>query len=281
MGFSLFDMLMSCWHDLAAVAFSWGTELVSFLVSGLSDLFSNSTVISYETFLSIFADALFIVGIGFAVAQWAISANEGNPDNIMTTFKNIVLGLFASLGFVIIPVNLLKFTCECCQLIVGNMSLATFNQAVQDKMNTDTTVLGTILFPLFCIAMFICIIRVFMSNIKRGGSLIVMMTVAPMHIFSIPRGYTDGFFSWCKQVIALCLTTFVQNFLITLSMLICASSSTASTSIIIMSLGVALAAMEAPRILQQFGMDTTLKTNFTQALMAVNSIQGIARNFRA
>ena len=29
-------------------------------------------------------------------------------------------------------------------------------------------------------------------------------------MFSIPKGYTDGFVSWCKQVIALCLTAFAE-----------------------------------------------------------------------
>lgn len=29
-------------------------------------------------------------------------------------------------------------------------------------------------------------------------------------MFSVPRGYIDGFTGWCKQVIGLCLTTFLQ-----------------------------------------------------------------------
>ena len=30
-------------------------------------------------------------------------------------------------------------------------------------------------------------------------------------MFSIPRGYTDGFANWCKQVAATCLTAFLQT----------------------------------------------------------------------
>lgn len=278
MNFSLFDILLNLWSETACVAYTWAGGLVNFLLNGVNDLFRNTNVIRYEAFLSVFAEILLIVGIGFSVAQWAISATEGNPDNILNTFKNAILGLFASLGFVIIPVNLLRFTCECCQLLIQGLSINAIQEQLNDVINTDTTVTGVILYPLFCIGIFICVIKVFLGNIKRGGTLIVMLTVAPVHIFNLPRGYTDGFFSWCKQVIALCLTTFVQNFLIALSFLICASSTTVDITLLTMSLGVALAAMEAPRILQQFGLDTTLRTNAGQALMALNSISSVARN---
>ena len=29
-------------------------------------------------------------------------------------------------------------------------------------------------------------------------------------MFSIVRGYTDGFIQWCKQIIGICLTAFLQ-----------------------------------------------------------------------
>ena len=56
-----------------------------------------------------------------------------------------------------------------------------------------------------------CVIKVFFSNIKRGGILLTQIAVGSLHMFSLPRGYSEGFTSWCKQVIAICFTTFMQT----------------------------------------------------------------------
>lgn len=38
-------------------------------------------------------------------------------------------------------------------------------------------------------------------------------------MFSVPRGYADGFNQWCKQVAAICLTAFMQTTLLFLGLL--------------------------------------------------------------
>ena len=52
------------------------------------------------------------------------------------------------------------------------------------------------------------VIKVFFASLKRGGILLIQIAVGAMYMFSIPRGYTDGFVMWVKQVIATCLTAF-------------------------------------------------------------------------
>ena len=86
------------------------------------------------------------------------------------------------------------------------------------------------------------------DNIKRSGILITQIAVGSLYMFSIPKGYTDGFISWCKQVIALCLTAFLQVTLLFLGLLTWQKN-------IILGLGVMLAANEVPRIAQNFGLD--------------------------
>ena len=54
------------------------------------------------------------------------------------------------------------------------------------------------------------VIKVFFANLKRGGILLIQIAVGSLYMFSVPRGYIDGFTGWCKQVIGLCLTTFLQ-----------------------------------------------------------------------
>ena len=50
------------------------------------------------------------------------------------------------------------------------------------------------------------VIKVFFANLKRGGILLIQIAVGSLYMFSVPRGYMDGFVSWCKQIIGLCLT---------------------------------------------------------------------------
>ena len=74
---------------------------------------------------------------------------------------------------------------------------------------------GVVLNGLFPLCMLIglsyCVLKVFFSNIKRGGILLIQMAVGTLYLFSVPRGYTDGFNQWCKQIIALCLTDAVGD----------------------------------------------------------------------
>ena len=64
---------------------------------------------------------------------------------------------------------------------------------------------------IFCIIlMAYAVIKVFFANLKRGGILLIQIAVGSLYMFSIPRGYTDGFTQWMKQVIGLCLTAFLQ-----------------------------------------------------------------------
>ena len=63
----------------------------------------------------------------------------------------------------------------------------------------------------FCIIlMAYAVIKVFFANLKRGGILLIQIAVGSLYMFSVPRGYLDGFYQWCKQVVGLCLTAFLQ-----------------------------------------------------------------------
>lgn len=126
---------------------------------------------------------------------------------------------------------------------------------------------------------FICVIKVFLANIKRGGILIIQMFVGALHLFSIPRGYLDSFSGWCKQVIGICATSFISNILIVLGAVVYCTQDGADVWDLILAAGVMLAAAEAPRILQQFGLDTSVKANVSQAIFATSGITSIIRSF--
>ncbi len=79
--------------------------------------------------------------------------------------------------------------------------------------------LGSITSPIMMIFILILMgyatIKVFFTNLKHGGILLIQIAVGSLYMFSVPRGYIDGFTSWCKQIVGLCLTAFLQATILT------------------------------------------------------------------
>ena len=128
---------------------------------------------------------------------------------------------------------------------------------------------------LFCVVlMAYAVVKVFFANLKRGGILLIQIAVGSLYMFSIPRGYTDGFVQWCKQVIGLCLTTFLQATILTAGLMVVPDH-------ILLGLGLMLSAGEVPRIAGTFGLDTTTRANIMSAVYtaqaAVNTTRTIVQ----
>lgn len=121
------------------------------------------------------------------------------------------------------------------------------------------------------IAFAYCVVKVFFSNIKRGGILLIQMAVGALYMFSVPRGYTDGFNQWMKQVIAICLTAFMQTTLLFLGLLTFPGN-------MLLGLGVMLASNEVPRISQQFGLDSSVRVNMMSVVHATTTAVNLTRS---
>ena len=104
--------------------------------------------------------------------------------------------------------------------------------------------------------------------------MLCQIAVGSLYLFSVPRGYTDGFYSWCKQVIATCLTAFLQTTLLFLGLL-------TWTDNMLLAIGIMMAASEVPRIAERFGLDTSVKFNMMSAVhmtsTAVNLVKSVAK----
>ena len=124
------------------------------------------------------------------------------------------------------------------------------------------------------ILMAYAVIKVFFSNLKRGGILLIQIAVGSLYMFSIPRGYTDGFTQWCKGVIGLCLTAFLQATILVAGLMVFSDRA-------LLGLGLMLAAGEVPRIAGAFGLDTTTRANIMSAVYtaqaAVNTTRTIVQ----
>ena len=83
-------------------------------------------------------------------------------------------------------------------------------------------------------------------------------------MFSIPRGFSDGFNSWCKQIFALCSDSFFADNT-------AVSGTLTWQTNMLLGLGIMLSANEVPRIAQQFGLDTSIRFNMVSVSSTVNT----------
>ena len=246
-----------------------------------ADIFDLEWVQATINLFTLFGWGLFVAGTVVAVFDVAIEYQNGRA-NIKTTAINVLKGFFACSLFGVVPVELYKFCIslqntfskDLSSIMAGQQSLNLSGQSTSVlegcfAVSTQTT-FG--LLNLLCmIAFAYCVIKIFFANIKRGGILLIQMVVGSLYMFSVPRGYTDGFNQWMKQIAALCLTAFLQTTLLFL----------AFPGNMLLGLGIMLSANEVPRIAQQFGLDSSVKVNMTSIVhattTAVNLTKSVAR----
>lgn len=124
---------------------------------------------------------------------------------------------------------------------------------------------------IFCIIlMAYAVIKVFFANLKRGGILLIQIAVGSLYMFSITRGFTDGFVQWMKQVIGLCLTAFLQATILVAGLMVFREHA-------LLGLGLMLSAGEVPRIAGTFGLDTTTRANIMSAVYTAQAAVNTTR----
>lgn len=246
-----------------------------------ADIFDLDWVKATIKLFTLFGWSLFIAGVAVAVFDVAIEYQCGRA-NIKTTAINILKGFFACSLIGIVPVELYKFCIslqntfshDLSRIFAGTQSLDLAGQSM-NVLQGSFAVSAQINFNLFnllaLIAFAYCVIKIFFANIKRGGILLIQMAVGSLYMFSIPRGYADGFNQWMKQVAAICLTAFMQTTLLFLGLLTFPNN-------MLLGLGIMLAANEVPRIAQQFGLDSSVKVNMMSVVHATTTAVNLTRS---
>ena len=157
-------------------------------------------------------------------------------------------------------------------IVPGGIVVSTIWEFISITKNSSSSIPFDSLILVF--VMVYVVVKVFIGNMKRGGIMLIMIGTGSLQMLSIPRGYLDGFTTWCKQVAALCFTVFIQNVLFTLGLML-----SADTSSVYLTLGILLSAAEVPRIAQMFGLDTSSRANIGGAVHTVSSAFMIVRTF--
>ena len=275
---TIFDAILQWFYEII-----YGAVADFFTMMGNmgAEIFDLSWVQATIRLFTLFGWSLFVAGTVVAIFDVAIEYQNGRA-NIKTTSINILKGFFACSLIGVVPVELYKFCISLQNSFAHDLSAIFAGGRTIDLAGESTSVLEgcfsvatDISFNLFnilaLIAFAYCVIKMFFANIKRGGILLIQMAVGALYMFSVPRGYTDGFNQWMKQIAALCLTAFMQTTLLFLGLLTFPGN-------MLLGLGVMLAANEVPRIAQQFGLDSSVRVNMMSVVHATTTAVNLTRS---
>lgn len=267
----LFELIFNAVADFFTYISSMGVEI-----------FTLSWVNAVVKLFSLFGWSLFVVGLAVSAFDLAIEYQNGRA-NIQSTALNWIKGFMAVNLFTVTPIELYKFCVSLQNTLSGDLVRLAAKSvgtslgevalyALNFTFNKNGVLVNATLFELISlIALGYCVIKIFFDNIKRGGILLIQIAVGSLYMFSIPRGYGEGFTNWIKQVIALCLTAFLQTTLLFLGLL-------TWTDNIILAIGIMMAAAEVPRIAERFGLDTSVKFNMMSAVHMTSTAVNLAKN---
>ena len=252
------------------------------------ELFTMTWVQSIVLFFSYLAWALYVTGLVVSCFECGIEYSSGRG-NIKETALSAIKGFLAVSLFTVVPVRLYELSVTLQASITAGItgygtSIGETAAGIIDTLGeidslsslTSGSYFGfaSITSPimlLFCIIlMAYAVIKVFFANLKRGGILLIQIAVGSLYMFSVPRGYTDGFVQWCKQIVGLCLTAFLQSTILIAGLMVFKDHA-------LLGLGLMLSAGEIPRIAGAFGLDTTTKANIMSAVYTAQAAVNTTR----
>jgi hypothetical protein len=253
------------------------------------ELFDLPWVQSIVLFFSHLGWALYGVGLVVACFECGVEYSSGRG-SIKETGLNAIKGFLAVSLFSIVPVRLyaLSVTLQstlsagltgygsdigsiASEIMTGIQNSGSLTEAASAGVFGG---IGSITSPIMVLFIVIlmgyAIIKVFLANLKRGGILLIQIAVGSLYMFSVPRGYLDPFISWCKQIIGLCLTAFLQSTLLIAGLMVFKDHA-------LLGLGLMLAAGEIPRIAGAFGLDTSTRGNLMSAVYTAQAAVNTTR----
>ena len=252
------------------------------------ELFELDWVSAIVLFFSQLGWALFGVSLVVSGFEFGIEYSTGRG-NLQQTALNAIKGFMAVSLFTVVPVRLYALSVSlqgtfAIGLTGAGTSIGTVGERIIEKLMSvesladmagapsfGLSVLTSPIMLLFCIIMMAyAVIKVFFANLKRGGILLIQIAVGSLYMFSVPRGYTDGFVQWSKQVIGLCLTAFLQSTILVAGLMVFKDHA-------LLGLGLMLSAGEVPRIAGTFGLDTTTRANIMSAVYTAQAAVNTTR----
>lgn len=275
---AIFDAVLRWWYD---IIYSAVADFFTQMGNMGADIFDLSWVQATIRLFTLFGWSLFAAGVVVAVFDVAVEYQSGRA-NIKSTAINILKGFLACGMIGSVPVELYKFCISLQNTFSHDLIALVAGEQSLDLAGESTKVLkGCFLISLdvefgllnlLCLIAFAyCVVKIFFQNIKRCGILLIQIGVGSLYMFSVPRGYTDGFMQWVRQVIAICFTAFLQTTLLFIGLLTFPDH-------MLLGLGIMLAANEVERIARQFGLDSSVKVNIMSVVHTTSTAVNMARS---
>ena len=231
------------------------------------------------TFFSRLGWAMYAVGLVVAIFEYAIENQSGRGD-AKAVALGAIKGFMAASLFTTVPVALFRmcvtlqttFASDVTQLLGAPPGgIAVLASVVLNLAGIPATAnLNPFALLVLVILLGYCVVKTFFANLKRGGILLTQIAVGSLYLFGVPRGFSDGFVNWCKQVIGICLTTFLQSTLLVIGLMIFQDD-------LLIGVGVVMAAGEVPRICGAFGMDTSHHFNMMSVAHTTQTVVNLTR----
>ena len=248
------------------------------LMNGMgTELFGLVWVQGIVEFFRCFGWALYGVGIVVAVFEATMEYQSGRSTAIRDVAMGILKGFLAASLFSTVPVELYKLCIDLQGSLSHGIAGVNHTDGISSMARMAMSGLngyGVFVSIFLLILMGYAVIKTFFANLKRGGILLIQIAVGSLYLFSVPRGYADGFYGWCKQVAGLCLTAFLQTTILIAGLMVWNNN-------MLLGCGLMLSATEIPRIAQQFGMDTSTRANVIAAVHATQTVVGLGRTVAA
>ena len=248
------------------------------MMNGLgTELFGLVWVQGIVEFFRCFGWALYGVGIVVAVFEATMEYQAGRSTAVRDVSFGIIKGFMATSLFTTVPVELYKLCVDLQGSLSQGIAGASHTDGISSMARAAMAGLngyGVFVSIFLLILMGYAVVKIFFANLKRGGILLIQIAVGSLYLFSVPRGYTDGFYGWCKQIAGLCLTAFLQTTILIAGLMVWNSN-------MLLGCGLMLSATEIPRIAQQFGLDTSTKANVMSAVYATQTVVNLTRNLAA
>ena len=232
-----------------------------------AELFELEWIQAIVLFFSQLAWVLYVVGLVVAVFECAIECQSGRG-SVRDTALNALKGFMAASLFSVVPVELYKFSVslqgEITRGITGlGGDFGSMAGNIIDSLKNSGTLQDAMVSGVFGGINTITnpILMIF---------ILFMMGYSTIKVFSVPRGYMDGFTNWCKQVIGICLTAFLQATMLIAGLMVLSKNA-------LLGLGIMLAAGVVPRIAGQFGLDTSTRANLMSSVYAAQSAVNLTR----
>lgn len=247
----------------------WIFDSLTVVFTGINnlgaELFDLNWVKSALNFFQIFGFALYISGLAIALYNIVTDYTSYGSVSFKKHASPIFLGYLFVLLFARVPPVLYVFSCSIQNTFTKDLFRTLTNHDLglgevaheallkMKEVFIENSFLGVI----YIVFILYALIKVFFATIKRSGVLFTMIGVGSLYCFSVSHAGFDGFFRWGKQIVALCITAFLQTTLMTLGLY------TLSVNLVI-GLGLMMSAGEVDKVAGQFGLDVSAKDSLSK-----------------